>query len=57
MFGGLIGFSLQAAGGDLGLLEQAMKAANETSSKIGKLFLSHNSQQLVLVCFVPEVHI
>jgi hypothetical protein len=55
VFGGLIGFSLQAAGGDLGLLEQAMKAANETSSKIGKLFLSHNSQQLVLVCFVPEV--
>ncbi len=47
--------SRQAAGGDLALLEQAMKAANETSSKVGKLFLSHNSQQLALICFVPEV--
>ena len=46
---------MQAASGDLALLEQAMKAANETSNKVGKLFLSHNSQQLALICFVPEV--
>lgn len=48
-------FEWQAASGDVALLNQAMEAANESSRKIGKLFLSHNSQQLSLVCFVPEV--
>mmetsp|Transcript_2146 Transcript_2146/g.3438 ORF Transcript_2146/g.3438 Transcript_2146/m.3438 type:complete len:119 (+) Transcript_2146:414-770(+) len=33
-----------------------MEAANSTSKKIGKFFMSHSSDSLGMVCYVPEDH-
>ena len=52
MFQALRSFSSR---GDQSLLENALKAANEASCKIGKFFISHNENQVALICYVPEV--